>query len=184
MKFIKTHANGIIFCLFEILAGILLLVNPVKFTSGIIMAFGVILVILGVVCAVNYFRMDAIGAAASQSLVKGLIALAAGAFCVADTDWFIHTFPILTILYGVVVLIAGFLKIQWAVDAMRLKTGRWGLPAASAAISIICAVVILKNPFVSTVVLWMFTGASLIVEAILDLVVMFLLEGKAEEQGV
>ncbi len=181
MKFLKQHTNSILLCLFEILVGILLLVNPVRFTSGIIIAFGIVLIILAVICVINYFRMDAVEGAASQTLVKGLIALAAGVFCAFKTQWFIVTFPILTILYGVVVLVAGFVKVQWAVDAMRLKTGKWVLPAISAAVSIICAAVILGSPFESTVVLWMFTGASLIVEAVFDIVVMIFLEKNTVE---
>lgn len=176
MKFLKQHTNSILLCLFEILVGILLLVNPVKFTAGIITAFGAVLIVLALVWVINYFRMDAASAAASQALAKGLIALAAGVFCAFNTKWFIVTFPILTILYGVAVLVAGFVKIQWAVDAMRLKTGRWVLPAVSAAVSIICAAVILQSPFASTVVLWMFTGASLIVEAVFDIAAMIFLE--------
>ena len=183
MKFLKQHTNSILLCLFEILVGILLLVNPVRFTSGIIIAFGVVLIVLALVCIINYFRLDAVAGAASQALVKGLIALAAGAFCAFRTHWFIVTFPILTILYGVAVLITGFVKVQWAVDAMRLKTGKWGLPAVSAVISILCAAVILGSPFESTVVLWMFTGASLIVEAVFDIVVMVFLERNVESRA-
>lgn len=180
MEFLKKHTNSILLCLFEILVGILLLVNPVRFTSGIITAFGVVLILLALVCVIKYFRMNAVSAATSQLLVKGLIALAAGAFCTFKTHWFIVTFPILTILYGVVVLAAGFVKVQWAVDAMRLRTGKWLLPAISAAVSIICAAVILGSPFESTVILWMFTGASLIVEAVFDIVVMLFLEKNIE----
>lgn len=44
-------------------------------------------------------------------------------------------------------------------------------PAAiSAAISLVCAVVILNNPFAATEVLWMFTGITLIIEAVFDLI--------------
>lgn len=42
----------------------------------------------------------------------------------------------------------------------------------STAVTFFCAVVIIHNPSISTDVLWMFTGISLIVEAVLDLVVL------------
>ena len=176
MKSLKQHANSIILCLFEILVGILLLIDPEKFTSAIIMAFGVILVLIGEICGIGYFRLDAAQAAASQSLFKGLFALIAGIFCVTRCDWFIAMFPILAILYGVAVLIAGLMKIQWTVDIIRLKLGKWwGLPALSAVISLICSIIILKNPFGAVYILWIFTGVSLIVEAVLDISALFVI---------
>lgn len=173
MNFIKQHASGILLCLFEVLVGILLIADPVRFASGIIIAFGIVLLVIGLISTIRYFRMNALEAAASQSLVKGLLGLSAGAFCVFHPDWFIATFPLLTILFGAAVFIAGIMKLQWMADSLRLKTGRWFFPAVSAAISIISAVVILQNPFESTMILWMFTGVSLIVEAVFDVIALF-----------
>lgn len=170
MKTRKQNLNGIILCLFEALTGILLLINPIGFTSGIIMAAGIALLIMGLVSIVKYFRADAAEAAASQSLMTGLVVLLVGAFCTFRSQWFIITFPVLTIIYGVGVLVAGLGKVQIAVDMLRLKNKKWFLGAVSALISIICSVVILQNPFTSTTVLWMFTGISLLAEAIFDVI--------------
>ena len=43
----------------EILIGILLLINPVGFTSSIIVAFGIVLTIMGIGQIIKYFRTDA-----------------------------------------------------------------------------------------------------------------------------
>ena len=51
-----------------------------------------------------------------------------------------------------------------------MKRSRWLLAAISAALSIICGVVIITNPFSATAVLWLFIGISLIVEAVFDMV--------------
>lgn len=182
MKNLKNSINGIILCLFEIVVGILLLINPIAFTTGIITAAGIILLIIGLISAINYFRVDAKEAAAGQYLVKGLIALLAGAFCVSKSNWFIVTFPALTILYGVVVLIAGLGKVQLTFDMVRGKNKKWFFGIISALLSIICAIVILKNPFTSATVLWMFTGISLIVESVIDMITLIVNgSGKAEE---
>lgn len=182
MKFLKQHTNSIILCLFEILVGILLLINPEKFTTAIVSAFGIVLIAVGLICVIGYFRADAVRAAASQSLFKGLFALIAGIFCVTQSDWFIAAFPVLAILYGVAVLIAGLVKIQWTVDIIRLRMGKWTLPALSAAISLICSIIILKNPFGAVYVLWIFTGISLIVEAVLDIAALFVISTVAKEE--
>lgn len=132
------------------------------------MAAGIVILIIGIINIINYFKTPVSQSVLSQSLTKGLIALLVGMFCIFQADWFIATFPVLTIIYGVIVLIAGLGKVQVAADMIRMKHKKWFLPAISAAISIVCAVVILENPFSTTIVLWMFTGISLIVEAVFD----------------
>ena len=173
MNFLKRNANVIFICLFEALIGILLLFDPIAFSSAIVIVFGVALLAAGLIAVIDYFRTDAVEAALRRTLARGLAMLLAGAFCVLQPAWFIATFPLLTILYGVVILLTGLSKAQWTVDALRLKTGRWHFPAIGAAVSISCAFVVLANPFASTLVLWMFTGISLIVEAVLDILVLF-----------
>lgn len=162
--------NGILLCLFEIVVGILLLINPVGFTTGIITIAGIVLLLTGIISIFKYFKTDSDEAATAQYLAKGLIALASGAFCAFKSQWFIVTFPVLTIIYGVVVLLTGFGKIQLTVDMIRRKNKKWFLALISSVLSLACATVILNNPFSSTAVLWMFTGITLIVEAIVDIV--------------
>lgn len=173
MRALKENANGIIFSVFEIIVGLLLLINPAGFTSAIIMVAGVVLMVLGFFEIIKYFRTDAVEAARSQMLVKGLVAILTGAFCAFRTEWFIVTFPVLTIIYGIVILITGMGKIQLTVDMLRLKSKKWFWAALNAAISVICAIVILNTPFASTAVLWIFTGATLMVEGIFDLITIF-----------
>ena len=88
------------------------------------------------------------------------------------SQWFIVTFPLLTVLYGVLALINGVGKIQWAVDLLRKKSKKWFWAAISAAVMLICSLVILADPFRSAVVLWVFIGVTWIADAILDVIAM------------
>jgi len=72
--------------------------------------------------------------------------------------------------YGVGVLSAGLAKVQFTFDMIRQKNKKWFFALIGAAISIVCAIIILNNPFATTAVLWIFTGISLIVEAVFDAV--------------
>ena len=64
MKKIKENFGGILLCLGQLLIGILLLINPAGFTSGIIIAVGAVLLLAGIVSAIRYFRMPPVPAAA------------------------------------------------------------------------------------------------------------------------
>lgn len=180
MKSLKQNINGIFFCLFEILVGILLLIDPIGFTSGIIIVSGIIMMLAGLVSVIKYFRTDPQDAATSLLLVKGLASLLAGSFCVCKSHWFIVTFPVLTIIYGIVTLVTSLGKVQLTVDLIRRKNKKWFLAAISAVVSLICAVVIIRRPFASVAVLWTFTGISLIAEAVLDAITL-IVSGKTKE---
>ena len=156
--------------LVEVIIGVLLLVNPIGFTSGIIIAFGIVLMIMGISKTIRYFRTEPEEAAISQTLVKGLLTLLAGAFCAFNSRWFIATFPVLTLVYGVVILIAGITKVQWTIDIIRMKRSKWFWAAISAAISILCGITVIMSPFSTTAVLWMFIGITLIVDAVFDMI--------------
>ena len=174
MKTLRQSGNSIIMCVIEALLGILLLVDPLGFTAGIIIAVGIALMVGGIFNVIRYFRTTPEEAVVGQLLMRGLVSLLAGGFCVFHPQWFTITFPVIAVLYGIIVLISGLSKVQIAVDMLRFKNSKWWWGAISAAVSIICALVIIKNPFSSTVVLWWFAGLSLIAEAVFDVVTLIM----------
>ena len=156
--------------LVEVIIGILLLVNPIEFTSGIIIAFGILLIMMGIHKIAKYFHTEPMAAAIGQALTKGLLALLVGAFCAFNSHWFLATFPVLTLVYGAGILVAGIVKLQWTVDMIRMKRSKWFWMAISAAISIVCGITVIADPFRTTAVLWMFIGITLIVDAGFDMI--------------
>lgn len=181
MKALKDYLSPIVFAVFELVVGILLMINPVNFTVGIITAAGIVIILYGIINIIRYFRLDANTASNSQALAQGLCMLMLGAFCAIKSEWFIATFPVLTMIYGVITLFAGVSKIQLTVDLIRQKNKKWFWGAVSAAVSIVCAIIILNSPFTTTSVLWMFTGISLVVEAAFDFITVIMRgKGKAE----
>lgn len=169
-KKINRNTGNLLTCIFEILVGILLLIDPVGFTSGIIVVFGVVLAVIGVASLFRYFRNDAETAAQESGLAKGLIFAIFGLFCALKSEWFIITFPLLTVLYGILTLISGVSKVQWAVDMLRAKQKYWFVEVIGALLTLICSILILTNPFTSTAFLWTFIGMTMIVEAVIDVV--------------
>ena len=169
MSQFKRSTSNLLMCIAELLVGILLLINPIGFTSGIIITLGIILALNGLHCCVRYFREDPEEAAEQGSLVKGLIFLIAGLFCAFKSEWFFATFPVLTVIYGVVTLMTGIRKIQWAFDMLRQKQKYWFVALIGAVLTLTFAILILCNPFSTTAILWTFIAVSLIVEAVVDI---------------
>lgn len=175
----SSKVSSIILSVCEAIIGILLLINPVGFTTGIIIFLGIVLLIMGIANIVQYFRTAPEAAAGEQGLTLGCIKTLGGLFCILRSGWFIATFTILTILYGIGTLIAGIAKIQWTVDKIRLKMKKWFWTVIGATLTIVCAVIILCNPFSSTAALWMFIAITLIVEAVVDIVAAIFVKEKS-----
>ncbi len=169
--------GNILACIVEIVIGILLLIDPVGFTAGIIMTLGIVLAVMGVSGIIGYFRTAPEEAAQGSGLMKGLLLVGSAFICLFKTQWLIAVFPLITVFYGVMILVTGISKLQWAVDLLRLKQKYWYVALIGAALSVIFGAVILMNPFTSTGVLWTFIAVSLILEAIMDILT-FIFEKK------
>ena len=83
-----------------------------------------------------------------------------------------RNFKLLSFLYGILLLISGFYKVQWSIDLLRQKEKRWWLAAVSAGLSILFSLIIIGNPFSTVTVTWIFSGVVLIAEAIIDIVIL------------
>ena len=81
MKKVNSGNSSLLMSFVEILIGILLLINPVGFTSGIIVALGIVLAIMGLGQIISYFRTDAEEAASGGKLTKGILFAVLGLFC-------------------------------------------------------------------------------------------------------
>lgn len=171
---ISRNSGNLIMCIGEIVIGVLLLIDPTGFTSGIIILLGVLLAAAGIKSVVGYFRTDPEAAAQQSALAKGLFLAGAGLFCIFRSDWFIAAFPLLTVFYGVLILLSGISKVQWAVDLFRLKQPYWYVTLIGAVLSLAFGAIVLVNPFASTAALWVFIAVSLIVEAVADILSFFL----------
>lgn len=135
------------------------------------MFFGMILLVLGVCNVVRYFRESPEEAALGKNLAFGGLKILGGLFCVLKSGWLLAAFPVFTMVYGTVTLVTGIVKIQWSVDMVRMKKEKWWWIAIDAVVTIVCAAIILCDPFTSTTVIWMFVAISLIVEAVIDVIV-------------
>lgn len=164
------RVGGLVLCVREILVGVLLLINPVSFTSGIIIGAGWVMALVGLVSIGRYFLSTPEEGAKGQLLFQGLTLGLAGVVCITKYAWFLTAFPLLTVIYAGWMLVIAAMKLQRMADMLRLKTGRWYMPGIAAALAIILAVIILWNPFGAANAVWTFVGVSLIAEAVVELV--------------
>ena len=165
----RGKAGSVITCVVEIVVGVLLLINPVGFTSGIIIGAGVLLCLGGLLSIIRYFMVKPEVAAQKQLLFKGLLALMGGMACILKHEWFLGAFPLLTVLYAIAMLILAAAKLQKMADMKRQNAVRWYMPGISALLAALLAGIILLNPFGAAAAVWTFVALSLIAEAIVEI---------------
>ena len=179
MKFIKENWASLLTILFLVLVGILLLVEPGTFGAVIIRAAGILFTALGVNDLIKYFRADPGEAAKGSAFCSGMTMLSVGCFCFFGSGWFVSVFPVLAVLYGLFQILIGFRKAQRTADAIRMKKPLWYLKAISAGISLLFGLIIVLNPGMTFMSIWVFTGITLIIEGVFDAVSLFLQQKKA-----
>ena len=183
MKFLKNNWPILLTAIFLIAVGILLLTNPEAFTTGIIKCGGILLIALGVFDLAKYFRADPLEGMKGSGFFAGLVMIAGGCFCLVKTDWFMHAFPVMAVIYGIFQILLGFRKLQRMVDALRLKMSGWWLLGISAAVTLLFGLWITANPETVLLGVWTFTGLSMIIEGVLDLVIAILQHRKNKDSS-
>ncbi|MEE1505324.1 MAG: DUF308 domain-containing protein [Acutalibacteraceae bacterium] len=169
MRNTKTIKSNTIFSAIEFIIGIILLFRPEGFTSVIIVALGCCFIVLGALNTINYFRTERVEAMKTNLLSKGLLLLIIGLFFTFNSKWFIVTFPITTVLYGVFMMLIGVVKFQSSIDGLRLKEKYWYINLIGALLTLFASVMIISNPFTSAEFIWKFIAVSMLIEAAIDI---------------
>lgn len=174
MKFLKNSLPTILFVLFEIVVGVMLLVNPEAFTTSVIIIFGALLVIFGAIYLVKYLLARRKQEQSTLMLVMSLVAVSLGVFAIICAQFIFTLFVFIAVMYAIIMLISGLFKIQNYVHAKKEELPSSPITVISAVISVILGVIVVLNPFGTTHVLWVFVGIMILVEALIDIVSLIL----------
>ena len=177
MRYLRRNGKTILSGILELVVGILLFINPEGLTNVIFKGIGIVLLFCGTFCAVQYFRTEPMRAVLEQNLFKGLLMLLVGCCLTFYTGVLGTVFAELARVYGLVILIAGIMKIQQTVDLLRLKVRFWFLSVLGALAALVFAGLLLFYPFETAGALWQLAAISLIVEAVLDIVLLLFTGG-------
>ena len=173
-KRLSNNFSIILVILFEAIVGVLLFVNPERFTRSIIVIFGVIMLIMGIGNLIQALRTRVDGAPDSYLMAAAIAELIIGAVLTIGNKLVYGIFPVIAVIYGVFLIIVGIHKARVYVRLKKIGFRPSILSIISALAAIALGVVILLNPFETVETLWKFAGISLAVEAVLDLIAFFL----------
>lgn len=166
--FEKIRKDVVLSAIVYLVLGLILFFRPGTALVTIVDILAIMLAIMGVVSLVTYFaRKDAV---ADGGLVKGVLYLVLAAVIHFGAGFIISIIPF---IMGVLVIISGIVKLQKAMDLMKIKANGYVPILVISILSLVLGLIILLNPFATAALLFRIIGFALIYNAVSDLLTVF-----------
>lgn len=159
--------------------GITFLVVPQLQTAHLCYLLAVCLILLGIIKIGEYFIKESYRNINQYGFSIGVISIILGICVIIRIEQFVDIF---NLCLGVGILLTAVIKIQNAMDLRALEAGGFPLFLAIGIIMVICAVVILINPFTEETVRNQVTYVIMIVDGILSLISTFYLKKQTTKE--
>jgi len=150
-----------------LLVGVIMVAFPDASAEIICRVLGIMLCAAGVYLMVSYFVRSKLVVLGSFALVQGVVLAGLGAYILIKPQFLV---AIITVVLAIVLIAGGAMKLQYAMDFLRLKLSGWWFELIGAVCMIVLGVVAIANPFAAAATLMIYLGVCLIVDAIWDLV--------------
>ena len=157
--------RSLIIAFSAILIGLLFILTPQTSADVICYVAGILLLASGIAAVISYLASGRLFG--SYALVSGIVLLVCGVFCLLRPE---IIQGLLTVLFGVFLVIDGMMTLQDGVDCARARLAGWWVPVLLGAVTIALGCVVLFGKFDSIMLL---AGISLIVDGVFDLIVTF-----------
>ena len=127
-----------------IVIGMLLLIMPETSLLWICNIFGVVVLVTGIVCLIQYARIRGTGFTAPFMLVGGVITAGLGIFTLAKPQVVTSFLPI---VFGIFIVVDGLSRIGTAIDLAKRKGQKWWLLLLFSIVSVALGVLLVLHPF-------------------------------------
>ena len=127
-----------------IVLGLMLLIMPETSLLWICYAFGVVVLITGIVCLIQYARIRGTGFTAPFMLVGGVITAGLGLFTLAKPQVVASFLPV---VFGIFIVVDGCSRIGSAIDLAKRKGEKWWMLLLFSIVSIALGALLIWHPF-------------------------------------
>ena len=170
MSKFKSLIPTILMLIFEVVIGVLLIINGEKFTQVVFIIFGVLMLICGLISLIRSLLAGRNGGSISTpQLVLAIVLIGVGAFFTAASGSVMEIMSAVTVVIGIIMAFSGVLKLAEFITIRKIGPVMW-FAAVGAIVTIILGFVIAFNPFASTQAMWMILGILILVSALFDII--------------
>lgn len=163
-NYIKKYAkNSLLISLLLIAFSFFLIFKPVQSITIIMSILGLIIIAIGIVKMISYFTAHKEYRLYNFDLVQGIICIIAGGVIIFKPT-IIFTF--LQFIVGIWMIIQSIVKIQISLNLRTLSSKYWIATLILSILTLILGLVILFNPFATTIALTTICGIMLLISEI------------------
>lgn len=167
VDYIKKIVRTSIFISILLLAlSVFMVTRPIGTVNILLMFFGYILVVDGILHFISYFSMKDEYRFFSFELAQAIVYIIAGFTIVCNVNVVTQS---LAIIVGVWIVFESIIKLQIAVNIKDYRGVNWGIMLFMSILSAILGVVLILKPFASTEILIRFTGAILTISQLIEI---------------
>lgn len=149
-----------------IVLGLVLLIWPDITGNLVCFAFGLVLLIYGVITIISFFVHDSRQGSFRLELFLGIVAAGVGLVFLIRPDIVLSILPV---VLGIYIVIDALLNLKRAIDLNRMGYPRWWVVLVLSLVSAVFGVLILCRPLFLADVIFMVIGAVLVYSGISDL---------------
>lgn len=162
----KLGRNSIIMSIILLVFGLFMFIKPISTINVLMMIFGILLVIDGLVHLVSYFSIKNEYRFFSSELAQAIIYIILGFLLVCNYNTISSFLPI---ILGIWIVVDSIFKLQIALNIRDIYDSHWGILLAMSIINALLGAVILINPFESLALLTMCCGAILMIVELISI---------------
>lgn len=177
--FNQVRSFSIVTIIASVVFGIVLLLFPEQSIKYISIAFGAVLILLGLAAVIQYF----VKSANAFVLSLGIIVMIFGVIICAKYKTIVS---LVELLFGLFLLFSGIVDFVTSLQSSVRATSSWWVTLLLSVVSVVFGVVSIIQPFAVTATLVRFIGAGLLIYAVLDIItyVRFRSIGRAVEDAI
>ena len=168
MKTLKENGQTLLLIVFEAVVGVMLLVNPEGFTKTVIIIFGALFLILGVISLVRFLRDKKENINNPLAITAAVVSLIFGVIFAFFSDAVINLIAAIAVIYGVAFAISGIFKLQNYFQSKKIGLPVSKISILSGVLAVAVGVLIMLYPKDAAISVWMLTGILLLAEAVVD----------------
>lgn len=167
-EFVKKYEkNSIIISILMIIMSLFLIFEPIKALKTLVIIFGIIITISGIVSLISYFRLEKDLKIISFGLVEGLLEMIAGILILCNTEVMTTFIPIMV---GIWIIMKNLIRFQLSINLKQIPNSGWIWLLLASILAIILGVMIIINPFSFTLAITLVAGIILFITEFFNLI--------------
>lgn len=161
--------NYVINAVIMVVLGLVLVIWP--HILGVILCYvlGGALIVMGVIQLISFLRGERLGFYNKFSMFMGIVLVLLGIWICTQPRIVLSIIPVVV---GIMVLLHGFMDIQYTLDIKRTGSTKWWIALIFAILTIIVGLLLVFNPFMAYEISMILLGVAMLYDGVSDLVLL------------